>query len=99
MDRKITNLVPILKSAKDEERVGILEKNLERFIRETLCISDDSQLDRDALFSELGMDSITSVNLKEMINQSLGGSVEMKSEEIFDYPTINKLAKFLAGKV
>lgn len=90
------NLIGMLNSAAPKERPLLLAKTIERFIRELLDVRSEEQIDHDAQFAEIGMDSITSVKLSQLLNDSVGKALEIKSSEIFDHPTINQLSAHLA---
>ncbi len=57
-----------------------------------LCISEDD-IEDDLPFSELGLDSISSVEWMKTINSETGGSVE--ASEIYNYPTLEKFKEYL----
>ena len=99
MSKKVLDLKEMLVSAKPEERVAVLEKGIDIFIRKMLLMTNDEALDHTTAFKDVGMDSITAVRLKDLINQSLGGSIELKAADIFDYPNICKLAGFIEKKL
>ncbi len=50
-----------------------------------------------AEFSELGMDSLMAVELRNRINRALIGAYVAPNTVVFDYPSIDRLAAHLAG--
>lgn len=97
MTKKSVNMAGMLNSAHQNKKLSIVTKCLERFMGDMLDLPREQPISHDTLFSDLGMDSIMAVMLKEMINTSLDGAVEIESTDIFDNPTINQLANYLGG--
>lgn len=99
MEKRIIDLLGLLKSSSADARLSLIRKNLEGFISEILAKDDDETIDPEMPFVDIGMDSITAVTLKEMLNKSLGDRVKILSTDIFNHPTINQLAEFLENKI
>ncbi|MEM9657576.1 MAG: acyl carrier protein, partial [Planctomycetota bacterium] len=58
---------------------------------------EPEQLDRAKGFFDLGMDSLTALELKNSMQRDLG--IEVPSTAIFDYPDTNAMLKFLADRL
>lgn len=99
MSKKIINLKEKLNSTPQGEQFDLMTKTIESFIRDILDIPEDELIETTLAFNDIGLDSITAVKLKDMINESLGGSVEIIATDIFDHPTIEKFSQFLEGKI
>ena len=54
-------------------------------------------LSREAGFFELGMDSLTSVELRNRLQAGLGCT--LSSTVVFDYPTVSRLSAYLYREV
>ena len=50
-------------------------------------------------FFELGMDSLVAVDLRNRVYRALGGQVPVPNTVVFDYPDIQRLARYLAGEI
>ena len=50
-------------------------------------------------FSELGMDSLMAVELRNRVNRAFAGEYTASNSVIFDYPSITGLARHLAGEL
>lgn len=78
---------------KNESQVtNDLVKQLQAILAEVLFIEVD-QVDNDKAFTELGLDSVLSLEFTQKINHQLG--VKLKTARLYDYSTINKLANYL----
>lgn len=97
MDKKIINLKEMLASAPQEERKSIIQNTISLFILKILGSSEE--IDRDSAFHDLGLDSVSAVKLKQLITDSLNGTIQIKSTDIFDYPSINKLSDYIEEKL
>src|SRR3990167_5275653 len=89
------NTIKMLETMKSEERLLFLAKKIETYIRKIMIVNDDETVDRDAGFFDLGLDSLTALELKTLLSQDIEGRFELTSTDIFNYPSINKLAKFI----
>ncbi|HEY2324717.1 MAG TPA: beta-ketoacyl synthase N-terminal-like domain-containing protein, partial [Thermoanaerobaculia bacterium] len=73
--------------------------NAERSVREQTAAvlqARAGDLDVDATFAELGVDSLTGLRLLDALNRQHG--LSMAAEVIYDHPTIRELARYVAGK-
>ncbi|MEM1070245.1 MAG: beta-ketoacyl synthase N-terminal-like domain-containing protein [Planctomycetota bacterium] len=73
-----------------------LESLLCKRVCKVLGYSTD-QLDREKGFFELGLDSLTALELKNSIQREL--NIEIPSTAIFDYPDTNSMLAFLADQL
>ncbi|QDU91227.1 Phthiocerol/phenolphthiocerol synthesis polyketide synthase type I PpsA [Pirellulimonas nuda] len=76
-------------------RRGLLATHLKQQLAAVLGMRDAQQIASDAALFELGLDSLTTLELKNALTASLG--VETPANLVFDYPTIDRLAEHLAG--
>ncbi|WP_437802546.1 SDR family NAD(P)-dependent oxidoreductase [Sorangium sp. So ce693] len=67
---------------------------LKQIVADELLLSHE-QLDADASFSELGIDSILAVEVVKKVNRAFG--VELKSTALYDLPSIRALAEHIDG--
>ena len=66
-------------------------------VAQVLGLNSSQQIHLQQGFFDLGMDSLTSLELKNRLQNSLGCSIA--STVIFDYPTLEELVDYLAQKV
>jgi NADPH:quinone reductase-like Zn-dependent oxidoreductase/acyl carrier protein len=85
-----------LQNAKPSERRHLLETHLRTQISQILGFQPD-EIDAEAGFFDLGMDSLTSVDLKNRLQKSLGFS--LSSTIIFDRPNLNALIDYLVEEM
>ncbi|WP_269859750.1 acyl carrier protein, partial [Streptomyces sp. RPT161] len=55
-----------------------------------------TQIDSDQPFKELGFDSLTGIELRNLLQAKTGAS--LPASVVFDYPTVTRLAGYLAGE-
>ena len=83
------------------EKGSFLSKEqLKQMLINTLAKSlylEPSEIDADKSFTDIGLDSIVGVEWIKIINKNL--DMELSSTKIYDYATINELAKFLSKEV
>lgn len=91
-----TGYLESLLEAKPSERRHLLEIHLRTQIGQVLGFQPD-EIDPEKGFFDLGMDSLTSVELKNRLQKSLG--VSLSSTVIFDRPTLNALVDYLAEEI
>ncbi|HEX6101214.1 MAG TPA: SDR family NAD(P)-dependent oxidoreductase [Thermoanaerobaculia bacterium] len=65
-------------------------------VRELLLIGESTPVDEESPFFDLGLDSINVVRLMEKLSRKLG--MPLAETLIFDHPTIDALAKHIAGR-
>lgn len=82
-------LLDSLSTASEEERPGIISLHLQHAVACTLGLKDHTQIAVDRPFFEMGMDSLTSLDLVNSLKNSIG--VTVSTNEIFNFPTIRKL--------
>ncbi|MGY4929477.1 SDR family NAD(P)-dependent oxidoreductase, partial [Streptomyces sp. 900105755] len=77
------------------------EKVLVELVRESAAVvlghASAAQISAQQPFSELGFDSLTSVELRNLLQSRTG--LSLAASAVFDYPTVTRLAAHLAGEV
>ena len=86
-----------LEVAIPSERRDLLVKHVCDQVALVLGIRDVQSIGLEAGFSDLGMDSLTSVELRNRLQHSLGCTVS--TTLAFDYPTVEDLVDYLAQQV
>lgn len=97
IDRKALSLREIVvkkATVTNEEPMTVLEMKLNNFYKAVLGIKEEIGITDN--FFGLGGHSLNAVKLINSINEQLHYRITLK--DIFDYPTIQKLAKYLEGK-
>jgi acyl carrier protein len=82
-----------LREARPEERRERLGDIVAAVAGRVLGHDERTQLDRDAGFFDLGFDSLTTVELRVLLQTAL--SIELPATVGFDYPTIHAMAGHL----
>jgi acyl carrier protein len=65
----------------------------EDVVRRTLDLRSSEEIDPDEAFSDLGMDSLLAVELRNNLSALI--EQRLPSTLVFDYPTLQKLARFI----
>ena len=76
------------------ERAGVLRAFVEEEVRSVLGL--DAAPAAETGFFDLGMDSLTAVELRNALNRSLGDAYVAPNTVAFDYPTVERLSRHLA---
>ncbi len=79
-----------------EKRQELLRSHLQVLISNILQVNS-SQLDWEQPLTSMGLDSLTVVELSDILQDSLGTS--FKATLIFEYPTVEALANYLAQEI
>jgi acyl transferase domain-containing protein/NAD(P)-dependent dehydrogenase (short-subunit alcohol dehydrogenase family)/acyl carrier protein/SAM-dependent methyltransferase len=64
-------------------------------VKEVLRLDDESTLDSDRGFTQLGMDSLMALELRDLLQQRCG--VSLPTTVAFQYPTIQDIAQHIEG--
>jgi myxalamid-type polyketide synthase MxaB len=88
-------LIEQLETASPDERRTLLRRHVCATIRKILLT--DRAIPPESGFFELGMDSLTSIELRNELVDSLG--CELSSTLTFDYPTVNALVDYLDSQL
>ncbi len=86
-----------LESADDSTRRELIIDCVRSLVAKILGLNSPQLVDTHQGFTDLGIDSLTSVELRNQLQNSL--SCILPSTLAFDYPTIAKLADYLAEKL
>ncbi|WP_432206966.1 aminotransferase class III-fold pyridoxal phosphate-dependent enzyme, partial [Burkholderia pyrrocinia] len=85
--------MPALGDASPRERKRLLEDSIDRAVAQVLGYAAGT-LDRDLGFFEMGMDSLMALDVRTHLEKALG--IPLSVALLFDHPTVNALADFLA---
>ena len=78
------------------ENQVVLQQYLRQTVAEILGF-DETDIDPQEGFFDMGMDSLAVIELRTHIQDDLG--CQLKSDQMFNYPTVEKLAAYLTGQV
>ncbi|KWN84633.1 non-ribosomal peptide synthetase [Burkholderia ubonensis] len=85
--------MPALSDKSPRERKRLLADAIDRAVAQVLGFGSATP-DRDRGFFEMGMDSLMAVDLRAHLEKALGAPLSVAL--LFDHPTVNALADFLA---
>src|SRR5262249_54348027 len=87
-------LLSRLRGAPSDERLSLLVTCVSQEVQRVLRLPTlpDPRLG----FTDLGMDSLMAVELRNRLQQQLGSDYPLSATLMFDYPNVNALATFLA---
>ncbi|KYC40369.1 hypothetical protein WA1_26500, partial [Scytonema hofmannii PCC 7110] len=86
-----------LKQVLARDRQELLLAHIQDQVTKVLGLTSSHRIEAHQGFFDLGMDSLTSMELRNRLQASLGHA--LSSTLIFDYPTLNALATYLAGEM
>ncbi len=95
-NRRNHSFIRELKVAAPEQKRELLETYVCERIGQTLGFSSD-ELDPQVGFFDLGMDSLTALELKNSLQADL--NISLSSTLVFDYPTVEALLTYLATQL
>jgi acyl carrier protein len=90
------DLAQRMAAAEPEARKGIVETFLREQAFKVLAVDPTTSLDPHQPLSDLGLDSLMAVELRNILARSLGRT--LPATLLFDYPTLDALSKFLTGE-
>lgn len=92
-----SELITRLEEAGAEDRSGILIDFLQNQAIRVLGLDSDFALDPRKPLSEMGLDSLMAIELKNALDRAVGK--KLSATTIFNYPTIESLATYLLNDV
>lgn len=90
---RISSFLDDFSKSSDKERDELIHHYVERNVVAVLNLSKSKKIDRTQGFLDMGMDSLTAVELRNRLTQEL--MAPLPATLIFDYPNINKLSKYI----
>jgi acyl transferase domain-containing protein/NAD(P)-dependent dehydrogenase (short-subunit alcohol dehydrogenase family) len=91
------NIKAELQAALPVEREGVLRLYLQDLVRQTLGYGYGEPIAVDQPLNEQGFDSLMSVDMRNRLNRSLGRV--LPASLLFDYPTLDRIARYLLESV
>jgi acyl carrier protein len=92
-----SSLLNDVATANAEERAALILQLVEQNIVAVLSLPKSRSIDRKQGFLDMGMDSLTAVELKNRLNREL--MVPLPATLAFDYPNTTSLANYLVSKI
>jgi len=90
-------LIEQLESANSHTRHELIIEYVRSLVAKILGLNSTNSVDLHQGFADLGIDSLTSVELRNQLQSSLGCT--LPSTLAFDYPTVAKLGDYLVTKL
>ena len=91
------SILSLLESANPDERWLILTQYIKVQVTDVLAYEKSIHIDNHMGFFDLGMDSLTGIELKNRLQNNL--DCTLPASLIFDYPCVNDLTRFLLHDV
>jgi acyl carrier protein len=85
------------KAIHQDEHISFIHNHIAKCVAAVLGIPKSRKIDRKQGFFDLGMDSLTSVELKNRLSTDLG--MNLPATLAFDHPNINALAEHLLSRL
>ena len=90
-------LIQLLRTTHAANRVSATTAHLQREVSQLMNLnSPPSDL---ATLIELGMESLTMVELRDRLQGQVGSELQLSATFVFDYPTIGELARYLVNSL
>lgn len=80
-----------LNKAKAGDRHKIVSDYVQRVIRKVLGFTENDEIDTGKGFSEMGMDSLLALEMRNLLQIALEGQCILTSTLTFDYPNVEKI--------
>ena len=93
------DLIAAIQAAPATERAAVIRSRVERELATVLRMDAARSIPAQQGFFDLGMDSLTSVELRKRLQDAVGPAIVLPSTVVFDYPTIDALSNFLIGEI
>ena len=92
-----TSLAAKLQSAKPAQKAALIQDHVRQIAARVIRLKDPVKIDARQPLSELGLDSLMAVELRNLLEKSTGAA--LAATVLFDYPTIEALSGYLAALV
>lgn len=99
IDAETTAFLQRLNEATAEERELLLIEYVRKAVMRVTRSDPSNPPDRRQRLMDFGVDSLMAVDLRNRLTKGLGFSQPLPATLIFDYPTIEVLAKYLEGRL
>jgi acyl transferase domain-containing protein/acyl carrier protein len=86
-----------LSAASPEERSSALVELVRGMVADLLRVDDPESVDAQSTFLELGVDSLTAIEMTNRLQARL--HTPLLSSSVFDHPSVAELAEFLDGRL
>lgn len=99
-DVKINNFWEDFNGAEDAKRKqDVIKSYVCQILRQILKLDEDEIIDENQKFSEMGMDSLMMLEMKNFIQTMLGKNITMNVSELAELTSVNKLSSHLMGLI
>jgi acyl carrier protein len=88
-----------LQAALPDERLDLLIDVVRGYVARILRLDPNEPFDRRARLMDLGVDSLMAVELRSRLSSGLGLAQTLPATLIFDYPTVEAIARYLLSEV
>lgn len=94
---KRSDLLGQLQEADMNQRLVMVKNYVAHVVKSVLGFEESKSIDEKKGFSDLGMDSLMALELKNRLQAGLGKSVILSSTAPFDHPTIEKMYLYISS--
>jgi thioester reductase-like protein len=81
------------------EKTAVIKSYVEIILRQILKFDEDEKIDENQNFSEMGMDSLMMLEMKNFLQTMLGKNVTMNVSDMQELTTVSKLVAHLAAVI
>ena len=92
-------LAAAVEAAAPTDRASLIRARVGRDLAHVLGMGPEQPIPSQQGFFDLGLDSLTAVELRNRLQDGLGTAHPLPSTVVFDYPTVDSLADFLMSQV
>ena len=92
-------LTAAVQAAPSNDRASIVRSRVVQELKRVLGIEGAVELSAQQGFFDIGMDSLTAVELRKRLQSAVGASIVLPSTLAFDFPTVDSLTSFLVNEI
>jgi len=82
-----------------EDKLSVIRHYIELILRQILKFDDDDVIDEHQSFSEMGMDSLMMLEMKNFVQTMLGRNFTLNVSTMSELTNVNKLVSYLEGAI